>query len=212
MQHLVRPAGVFRQAVVYLPVCACCTGWRIFCTASVDRQTHCNSFNCLVLLLLCCLLVGPFLVAMVPFQDRYTEERFRAKREADRDKSCLCSLHNQTAFSYMWFQFNVCVLFLSASSLWWSSFLYESHMWGASVIPPFFSIQLLFCLFPLFPTSFHWEFRHSLLLCKFGTVPVPTKCSLADTRKNMKAHSALSTRGCTALSPQIAIWDVSAVM
>lgn len=30
---------------VYLPVCACCTGCRIFCTASVDRQTHCNSFS-----------------------------------------------------------------------------------------------------------------------------------------------------------------------
>lgn len=32
-----------RWADVYLPVCACCTGWRIFCTASGDRQTHCNS-------------------------------------------------------------------------------------------------------------------------------------------------------------------------
>lgn len=30
---------------VYLPVCACCTGCRIFCTASVDRRTHCKSFS-----------------------------------------------------------------------------------------------------------------------------------------------------------------------
>lgn len=43
--HGRRPAVCFRQADVYLPVCACCTGWMIFCTASVDRQTHCNSFS-----------------------------------------------------------------------------------------------------------------------------------------------------------------------
>lgn len=29
--------------VVWLPVCACCTGERMFCTASVDRQSHDNS-------------------------------------------------------------------------------------------------------------------------------------------------------------------------
>lgn len=29
--------------VMRLPVCACCTGERMFCTASVDRQTHDNS-------------------------------------------------------------------------------------------------------------------------------------------------------------------------
>lgn len=51
------------RADVYLPVCACCTGWRIFCTASVDRQTHCNSFSQLVLLLRCCLFTGPCLVS-----------------------------------------------------------------------------------------------------------------------------------------------------
>lgn len=49
-------------ADVYLPVCACCTGWRIFCTASVDRQTHCNSVSQLVLLLHCGLFVGPCLL------------------------------------------------------------------------------------------------------------------------------------------------------
>ena len=32
-------------AAVYLPVCACCTGSRIFCTASVDRQTHDNALG-----------------------------------------------------------------------------------------------------------------------------------------------------------------------
>lgn len=42
-------------ADVYLPVCACCTGWRIFCTASVDRQTHCNSVCQLALILVWCL-------------------------------------------------------------------------------------------------------------------------------------------------------------
>lgn len=67
-----------------------------------------------------------------------------------------------------------------------------------SVVPSFFSFIFPFCLVSnLFshysiPTSFHWEFRHLLLLCEFGTVPILTKCSLADTQKYMKAHSALS--------------------
>lgn len=63
-------------ADVYLPVCACCTGWRIFCTASVDRQTHCNSVSQLVLVLLlhCGLFVGPYMAGCR--SRRGTQRRF----------------------------------------------------------------------------------------------------------------------------------------
>lgn len=79
-------------ADVYLPVCACCTGWRIFCTASVDRQTHCNSFSQLVLLLHCCLFVcWTWFSILVWFSSR-RDTQSRICRHIDRDKSDFSSI------------------------------------------------------------------------------------------------------------------------
>lgn len=56
------------------------------------------------------------------------------------------------------------------------------HSFFPLIFPFCLGVSLLSCLSSL-PTSFHWEFRHfASSFCKFGSVPISNKCSLADTQ------------------------------
>lgn len=194
MQHLVHPAGLSRWADVYLPVCACCTGWRIFCTASVDRQTHCNSSSQLLLLLLVC---------WASFSSkRDSQRRACVQKEECTEIIVKHALPNQRLSTYP----RISWLFFWAYSIgiaeqYIISMMEQFTVWvtfgRSSVIHSVF--PFIFCFvseFPLFsllhlsPPLSTGSLGIRLFFAEFGTGPNPNQMFTHRHPKYMKAHSA----------------------